>query len=327
MRIRWVLALLIIGLLSGRACAFSFAPVDFGQSFNEEASRQGSSLRVDVGRCDASRVQSCTYTTGDLVLAVHGREGTRSAGRVVAQSGPLNGTIELAEVQPIIAAMCSPLTDDGKRKTYLFALRTAYDNDEVASPRVRVVLNGVRYVRQKLPGNTGETFEVADSGSWAEEPRPSQVQAEQPGSPSAPVADSTSAAEHPSATTKDIVDDHAPGEFKNVDVMDLFVAPGKFKGKPVELRNVQCFYADADEYRCIATNSLSPVMILAGSVGPEGAKTALEDACGTIKAVDTPTCTRTIHFVPTAFEEDQLNAFSKRMVLATPHIEIVTRRK
>jgi hypothetical protein len=50
------------------------------------------------------------------------------------------------------------------------------------------------------------------------------------------------------ANTRDIVSSFAPGDFKVVDPDDIHVAPRKFVGKPIETRNVRCFYADKNDY-------------------------------------------------------------------------------
>ena len=44
-------------------------------------------------------------------------------------------------------------------------------------------------------------------------------------------------------------------EYRVVDPGDIFVAYGKYLGKPIEVRNVNCYYADKEDYRCVAAGS------------------------------------------------------------------------
>lgn len=127
----------------------------------------------------------------------------------------------------------------------------------------------------------------------------------------------------PTVTTKEIVAPISPADYKNVDPADLRVAPNKFMGKPIELRKVHCFYADASEYRCIATSGISIVTVFGKDITPAPEKASLEADCGTIKMVDTPRCLRTIRLVPAANDQEQINAFASRVVVVTPTIEIM----
>jgi hypothetical protein len=90
------------------------------------------------------------------------------------------------------------------------------------------------------------------------------------------------------ANTREIVASFAPGDFKVVDPDDIHVAPQKFVGKPIEIRNVRCFYADKDDYRCMAPSRGMVTAVFATSVGPANEKEALETDCGAIKKIESP---------------------------------------
>ena len=81
-------------------------------------------------------------------------------------------------------------------------------------------------------------------------------------------SDQKSAADGPSASTKtaDLITPSAPQDYKVVSGADLFVSPGKFQGRPIELRRVRCFHADRNEYRCIDT--VNTVVIFSSKVEP-----------------------------------------------------------
>jgi hypothetical protein len=125
------------------------------------------------------------------------------------------------------------------------------------------------------------------------------------------------------ANTREIVSSFAPGDFKVVDPDDIHVAPRKFVGKPIEIRNAKCFYADKDDYRCMAPSRGMVTTVFATSVGPANEKEALETDCGAIKKIDSPACRRTIRIVPVDFAEDAPNAFAKRIVVKVANIEII----
>ncbi|MGO9005476.1 MAG: hypothetical protein ACLQIQ_07720 [Beijerinckiaceae bacterium] len=124
--------------------------------------------------------------------------------------------------------------------------------------------------------------------------------------------------------TKEITASYAPSDYRPVDAEDLYVAPNKFKGKPIELAGVRCFYADVNEYRCIG-RAHDAVVVFAKDVEPEEAKSDLEDRCGAIKQIEAPACRKTIRFVVQDFSEDILSGMAQRLIVVTRQIEIVPR--
>lgn len=123
------------------------------------------------------------------------------------------------------------------------------------------------------------------------------------------------------ATTKEVVAAFGASDYKVVDPSDLYVAPTKYTGKPVQVRNVQCLHADKDEFRCIAPGA-SILLVMAADITPSAARTALEDTCGTMRAMPTAACRRTIRFVPLMNAGDVVNG-RNRVVIATPSAEVV----
>jgi hypothetical protein len=161
-------------------------------------------------------------------------------------------------------------------------------------------------------------------GCWSIKEDKGRLACYDKGSPSSegtPAA-STSVEEKTPATTKDVLGSYGPGDYKIVDADDLYVAPKKYTGKPIEVKNMSCFYADKDEYRCIASTGLT-VAVFALTVEPPAEKSALEDSCGTIKQLDKPSCRKTIRLVPLGYDSDTVNGNQKRIVLFASAIEIM----
>jgi hypothetical protein len=129
--------------------------------------------------------------------------------------------------------------------------------------------------------------------------------------------------ESKTASTKEIVATYAATDFKVVDPDDVHIAPGKFIGKPIEVRNVRCLYADRSDYRCVAPSRMGTVFFVK-DVSPAAAKEALETDCGAIKNLNLSKCRRVIHVVPEDFHQDLTDGYSKRTVVTAKAIEVVS---
>ncbi len=117
----------------------------------------------------------------------------------------------------------------------------------------------------------------------------------------------------------------AAGDFRQVDPEDLQLGPNKFMHKPIELRNMQCFYADLNEYRCWARKGLMTVFAPRVATYPE--KEKFDDFCGRKKNVDSASCRKTLHIVPNEWREDQPSAFGKRTIILTDQLLFVQTKK
>ena len=128
--------------------------------------------------------------------------------------------------------------------------------------------------------------------------------------------------EDKTVSTKDMINKINANEYAVVDPKDLQLGPKKFIGRPIELKNMQCYYADINEYRCWSSGSASVTIFSPKIVdGPENAK--FDDVCGKSKNTSGPACRRTIRLVPKEWDEDQPSAFGKRTIIRTPQIELV----
>lgn len=112
------------------------------------------------------------------------------------------------------------------------------------------------------------------------------------------------------------------GEYRVVDPGDIFVAYGKYLGKPIEVRNVRCYYADKDDYRCIATGD-NPVVFFAEDIEPATAREAIENDCGEVKKVVTPACKRNIRLTAENISDDLISGYQKRVDVRSSSLEVI----
>lgn len=114
-----------------------------------------------------------------------------------------------------------------------------------------------------------------------------------------------------------------PGEgFRKVDAADLYVAPNKYMEKAIEVKDVNCFHSDKNEYRCVRLGEL-PLVIEGTLITPEAERERIESACGEIRKAMTRTCRRTIRFVAMSADTDDVGN-GKRVTITTPVIELVS---
>lgn len=129
----------------------------------------------------------------------------------------------------------------------------------------------------------------------------------------------------PTVTTKQIIAPIAPTDYKTVDPSDLYVAPSKFIGKPIQVNGARCFYADKDEFRCMLQTGSSVVVLLSPTLTPAATQTEIEDACGAIKvAMTSARCRRTLRFVPLKHDSDAVDAMTKRIIIIAPAVEVAS---
>lgn len=108
--------------------------------------------------------------------------------------------------------------------------------------------------------------------------------------------------------------------FKVVDVADLYVGPNKYAGRDIEVRNLKCYFADKDDYRCIAPGAVH-VAIFSKTVEPALARQWMEDKCDQIRtAVTSSRCTFHLRFTYSAddFENDVVSGMQQRVVITPP---------
>jgi hypothetical protein len=84
---------------------------------------------------------------------------------------------------------------------------------------------------------------------------------------------------------------------KVVPLSELGLSPRKYADKPIEVRNLICYFADVDEYRCVEPRSMTPVAVFAKTLTPDAARKIVEDNCDQAeKAFKSPRCRVTLRF-------------------------------
>ncbi|MBS7697854.1 MULTISPECIES: hypothetical protein [unclassified Chelatococcus] len=124
------------------------------------------------------------------------------------------------------------------------------------------------------------------------------------------------------ASTTEISTPADPLVYRVSDPDDMYVAPRKYIGKPVELRRMSCFHADVKEYRCISNGDL-PLVVFTAEITPPSEKAAIEAECGEVKKVSSSSCRKTLRFVPGVINEDMLSGNNQRAVVLARTVEIV----
>ena len=123
--------------------------------------------------------------------------------------------------------------------------------------------------------------------------------------------------EEKTATTSDLIKAKPSDPPKRIDADDLAIAPNKYIGKNVELNKMQCFYADKDEYRCVAGGASATILLIqAPDITPAVEKQKLENECGEIKKMATTLCRRTLRFSPVGVDNDTVGLRSRTVVTA-----------
>ncbi|CAH1657295.1 exported hypothetical protein [Hyphomicrobiales bacterium] len=124
------------------------------------------------------------------------------------------------------------------------------------------------------------------------------------------------------ANTTEISKPADPLVYRVSDPDDMYVAPRKYIGKPVELRRMSCFHADVKEYRCISNGDL-PLVVFTADITPASEKAAIEADCGEVKKVSSSICRKTLRFVPGHIDEDMMSGNNKRAIVLARTVEIV----
>lgn len=113
-------------------------------------------------------------------------------------------------------------------------------------------------------------------------------------------------------------------DFKVVDVADLGVGSRKYVGKNIEVRNVHCYYADTNDYRCTAGGG---VAIFIKSIGSLASRNWVETNCDALKiAMTSNKCVMTLLFNYSADDVDQdvVSGYVRRTIISPASVTILT---
>lgn len=107
----------------------------------------------------------------------------------------------------------------------------------------------------------------------------------------------------------------AAQEVKVIDADDLALAPARYRGQQIEIRDLACFYAGPNAYRCTPRRSTNVLSIFSRDIAPADARERMERDCGTIRNVEQRKCRFTLRFQPEIIEQDRTTNFEPRTVI------------
>lgn len=123
-----------------------------------------------------------------------------------------------------------------------------------------------------------------------------------------------------SGDNKDAPAKDATSEYKIVDASDLFIGSKKYIGRDIVLEHMRCYYADVDDYRCLASGG-TVLAVFSKTVEPASAREWLEKNCDEIKRSMTSDKCRfnpRFSFATDDVEEDVISGFQQRKVIRLP---------
>jgi len=109
-------------------------------------------------------------------------------------------------------------------------------------------------------------------------------------------------------------------DYKVVDPSDLFIGTRKYLDKQILLRRMRCYYADMDDYRCIASGSVF-LSVFTARVEPASAREWMEKNCDQLKvAITSEKCVFNTQFTYGAKDvnDDIVSGFQQRKVIHPP---------
>ncbi len=101
-------------------------------------------------------------------------------------------------------------------------------------------------------------------------------------------------------------------DVKRLSAADLSVQTHKWDGKMVEAQ-FKCFYADKDEFRCLA--GMGDVRVDFTSLNPPDLRSKLENSCDTLKTITSKACKVTIRFEYEAFDTSETGGLGKMHIV------------
>lgn len=115
-----------------------------------------------------------------------------------------------------------------------------------------------------------------------------------------------------------------PGE-KRVEAADLVLAPKKYAGVALMVPEFRCYYANVEDYRCIAVRAHPALAVFTKSIVDDFIRKQIEATCDTIKvAMVSNKCRLILHFTFSVdqIDEDIISGFQQRVILRPSKIEI-----
>lgn len=114
----------------------------------------------------------------------------------------------------------------------------------------------------------------------------------------------------------------AARDFKRLAPDDLYSAPTKWVGQPIELADVYVYWVGDDDVRLVVRNNLA---VFASRVVPGFDATRLKSRCETVETAFTAKCKATVRFTYHWAGEDILSGYVRRIVLKSADAELTAK--
>jgi len=112
-----------------------------------------------------------------------------------------------------------------------------------------------------------------------------------------------------------------------VPITELALAPEKYIGRPIEVRDLICYYAKLDDYRCISLRARPVAVIFPVNITGPDAKAAIEQNCDQYeKATRSPRCRVTLRFTilgDDEINEDLVSGYQRRVIISPADAEAI----
>lgn len=119
-------------------------------------------------------------------------------------------------------------------------------------------------------------------------------------------------------------EDASAEDARVVPLTELGLAPKKYEGKPIEVRNLVCYYADVGDYRCVSPQFGNPVVVFTAEL--TGDRERVEQNCDKAhKAFRSPRCRVNLRFSFDAegVEDDLISGNVIRHIIRPASAEVV----
>lgn len=117
----------------------------------------------------------------------------------------------------------------------------------------------------------------------------------------------------------------ADDEYKAVDAADVFIGSRKYLGKPIQLKGMHCYYADVDDYRCVASDN-TMLAVFTKKIEPASVRDLVEKNCDQLKtAMTTARCAFNVRIVYDSSDvnEDLVSGYQQRKVIRLDSVSLV----
>ncbi len=111
-------------------------------------------------------------------------------------------------------------------------------------------------------------------------------------------------------------------DYQYVELTDLYMNPGKFIGRPIELRQMTCRPVEGKGFACISR--ADRLIVLTGALAPDREQTIIAERCKPEDELYRQRCKRTIRVVPERIYGEKGEGYNQKIIVKTRVIDIAT---